>query len=421
MTAQPRDTGPRYRWVVLAVGAFGAAAFTGLRMGFPALGPQLRDAYGLSLGEIGIAIAALSVGVLVTTVPWGMLTDRIGERPVMAGGLFATSAALVALAFTTGFPALLAGLLAIGALGASSTGASGRAIMGWFTRHERGYALGIRQMALPIGGAIGSIALPLLAGAGGLRAAFLAAAGFVLTGAVAAALFMRDAPPAPAGIPQVEAPAPLRDPRIWRLGAASGLLVCAQAAILGFLVLFLHDEKGLSATLAAAMLALLQLLGAAGRIVAGRASDRGERRISPMRRHGLAAAALLVATAVLAGGPAWLVVPLALVTGVSTMIWNGLAFTAAAEISGRARAGTAMSVQNTVTSVGTTFAPIAFGASVELTSWGAAFAALALCPLAAWWVLAPLVGDEERRADAREARLALAAERDVASTTSTTA
>ena len=401
--------GPRYRWVVLAVGAFGAAAFTGLRMGFPALGPELRDVFGLSLGQIGLALAALSVGVTVTTVPWGMLTDRIGERPVLAGGLLATAVALAAMAFTEGFPALLLGLLVTGAFGASATGASGRAIMGWFTRRERGFALGIRQMALPVGGGLGSIALPLLAGAGGLRAAFLASAGLVLTGAVAAALFMRDAPPPAPGAHVVDAPTPLRDPRILRLGLGSGLLVCAQAAMLGFVVLFLHDEEGLSAAFVAALLAALQLVGAAGRIIAGRRSDREERRILPMRRHALAATGLLVASALLTPGPSWVVVPLVMVAGVATMVWNGLAFTAAAEMSGRAQAGTAMSVQNTMTSVGTVIAPVAFGAFVELTSWPPAFVALAACPIAAWWVLGPLVGEEERRADARDARLALQA------------
>ena len=403
--------GPRYRWVVLAVGAFGAAAFTGLRMGFPALGPELRDVFGLSLGQIGLALAALSVGVTVTTVPWGMLTDRIGERPVLAGGLFGTSLALVAMAFTQGFPALLVGLLITGAFGASATGASGRAIMGWFSRRERGFALGIRQMALPIGGSIGSIALPILAGAGGLQAAFLASAGLVMIGAVAAAVFMRDAPPSPPGAYVSDAPKPLRDPRILRLGVASGLLVCAQAAMLGFIVLFLHDEEGASAALAAALLAALQLAGAVGRIVAGRRSDREERRIMPMRRHALAATGLLVASAVLTPAPSWVLVPLVMVAGVATMCWNGLAFTAAAEISGRERAGTAMSVQNTMTSVGTVIAPVVFGAFVEVTSWPPAFVALAACPLAAWWVLSPLVDEEERRADAREARLALAATR----------
>jgi predicted MFS family arabinose efflux permease len=233
----------------------------------------------------------------------------------------------------------------------------------------------------------------------------------VLTGAVTAAVFMRDAPPPAPGTHVVDAPAPLRDPRILRLGLGSGLLVCAQAAMLGFIVLFLHDEEGLSAAFAAALLAALQLVGAAGRIVAGRRSDREERRIQPMRRHALAVTGLLVATALLTPAPAWAVVPLVMVAGVSTMTWNGLAFTAAAEMSGRDQAGTAMSVQNTMTSVGTVIAPVAFGAFVEVTSWPLAFVALAVTPLAAWWVLTPLVAEEELRADAREARLALAARR----------
>ena len=38
-------------------------------------------------------------------------------------------------------------------------------------------------------------------------------------------------------------------------------------------------------------------------------------------------------------------------------------------------------------------APVAFGAFVEVTSWPQAFVALAACPLAAWWVLGPLVGE----------------------------
>jgi MFS family permease len=88
------------------------------------------------------------------------------------------------------------------------------------------------------------------------------------------------------------------------------------------------------------------------------------------------------------------------------MTWNGLAFTAAAEISGRARAGTAMSLQNTILAVGGALAPSAFGAAVEATSWTAAFAVLALAPLLAVFVLQPLEGDEDARVADRERRLA---------------
>lgn len=398
---------PRYRWVILGVGAAGAAAFAALRMGLPALGPALRDDYGLSLSEVGVVFSAVAIGVMLTLVPWGILTDRIGERPVLVAGLGATGLALVASAFAPTFPYLLAGLLLAGMAGASATGASGRAVMGWFARSERGFALGIRQMALPLGGAVASLALPLIAaGAGGVRAALLSLAGLSFAAAAAAALWMREAPPPPAATPPPVSPPPIRDPRIWRLGAAGALLVAGQAALLGFIVLFLHDARGLSAGAAAAALAAVQLGGAGARIAAGRMSDREGRRIAPMRRIAAIGGTLLALTAALAQAPGVLLYPVLLAASVAAMTWNGLAFTAAAEISGRARAGTAMSIQNAMNAAGSVVAPIAFGLAVDATSWGVAFAALAVAPAAAFAVLAPLVGDECERARARDRRLA---------------
>ena len=99
----------RYRWVILGVGAAGAGAFSALRMGLPALGPALRDAYGLSLPQVGFAFTAVAVGVMLTLVPWGVLTDRIGERPVMGVGLAGCAAALAATAYAPGYGRLLVG------------------------------------------------------------------------------------------------------------------------------------------------------------------------------------------------------------------------------------------------------------------------------------------------------------------------
>jgi sugar phosphate permease len=394
----------RYRWVILTTGAVGAGAFAALRMGLPSLGPAVRSEYGLTLGEVGLAFAAVTGGGMVTLVLWGALTDRIGERPVMAVGLAGCGVALVIAAYVSSYAALLAALLGAGMLGASATGASGRAVMGWFARSERGFALGIRQMALPLGGAIASLTLPTLVDAHGLRAAFIALAGLSLSAALAAVLLMRDPPPAAAPAPAVPAPPPTRDRRLWRLGAGGALLVCAQSAMLGFVVLFLHDARDVSAATAAAALGALQIVGALVRIVAGRRSDREGLRIAPMRRIAARNAALLAALGALAGGPGVVLYPVLAVAAVSTMSWNGLAFTAAAEISGRARAGTAMSLQNTIISIGGVLAPTAFGVLVEATSWTAAFAILAAAPLGAFAVLRPLEGDEDARIAARARR-----------------
>jgi sugar phosphate permease len=394
----------RYRWVILATGAVGAGAFSALRMGLPSLGPALRGEYGLSLGEVGLAFAAVTGGGMVTLVPWGALTDRIGERPVMASGLAGCAAALVGAALSTTYPALLAALLVAGMFGSSATGASGRAVMGWFARTERGFALGIRQMALPLGGAVASLTLPSLIDAQGLDAAFVALAGLSLTAAVASVALMRDPPPAPNRRPVLDRPPPTRDVRLWRLGAGGALLVCAQASMLGFIVLFLHDARDVGAATAAAALGVLQIVGALVRIVAGRRSDREGLRIAPMRRIAARNTALLAAVGALATGPGVLLYPLLAVAAISTMSWNGLAFTAAAEISGHARAGTAMSLQNTLISVGGVLAPSVFGVLVEATSWTTAYVVLALAPLAAFAVLSPLEGEEDDRIAARALR-----------------
>jgi sugar phosphate permease len=402
--------GSNYKWVVLATGAFGAASFSMLRMGLPALGPALRDEFGLTLTQVGLVFSSVAFGVCVALLPWGILTDRVGERPVMAGGLTAFAVAIGATGFASSYAALLVGMFLAGAMGASATGASGRAVMGWFSRAERGTALGIRQMALPLGGAVGSLLLPRLVGAGGLEAAFLTLSGVALTAAAASLLLMRDAP-APALAHQAYTPdveQPTHDPRQWRLGASSGLLVIGQSALLGFIVLFLVDARGLSTGVAAAGLAALQLLGAGARIVAGRRSDRQGLRIPLLRRIAAADGVLLAACALLAGAPGAVLYPILLTAGVVAMCWNGLAFTAAAEIAGRARAGTAMGLQNTVVSLGSTFAPTGFGALVHAAGWSAAYGTAAAGPAIALIVLAPLQRDEARRATDRAARIAAA-------------
>jgi sugar phosphate permease len=254
--------------------------------------------------------------------------------------------------------------------------------MGWFGRSERGMALGIRQMALPLGGAIASATLPRIVGAGGLDAALLVLAGAGLTASLSAALFMRESPPPPATAPPgVERPT--RDRRQWRLGAASGLLIMGQSAMLGFVVLFLHDERGLSVGTAASALAALQLLGAGARIAAGRRSDREGARIPLLRRIALVDAALLGTVAVLVDAPGVLLYPALLSAGVVAMCWNSLAFTAAAELAGRMRAGTALSFQNTIVSIGATVAPtMPFFAAAGMASaiaWPAMISMLARC------------------------------------------
>jgi MFS family permease len=184
---------------------------------------------------------------------------------------------------------------------------------------------------------------------------------------------LRDAPKDEASS-TLEAPATLRDQRLWILSAGSALYVATQVSLTGFIVLFLHDRRSVSIAAAAAALAAAQAVAIALRIAVGRWSDRMQARLGPLRRLGFAISAAVAVSAVLVSAPLALLVPSLVASAALAMSWNALAFTAAAELAGRARSGTALGFQQTWLSIAGTVAPIAFAAIVESASWRIGFA-----------------------------------------------
>jgi sugar phosphate permease len=374
---------------VLAAGTAAQAAFSAIGIGLPAIAPALRDEFGLSLAEVGVVLSAEWIGLTLTLLAWGLLADRIGERLSLGLGLGGCGLLLCAAAYAPGFWWLVVLVALAGAVGGSVQSASGRAVMAWFEPEERGFALGIRQTAVPLGGLIGALALPAAVGAGGVDAAFWLLGGLCLAGALVGVAFIRDRGQADT-VDAHDVPWTLADRRLWLLCFGSGLYLVAQMAIFGFAVLFLVDERGFSNGAAAAVLAGIQVVGAVLRLAVGRWSDALGSRLAPLRWIGLAASAALALAVALLDAPTAVLVPALVVAGGVSMAWNGLSYTAAAELAGRRRSGAAIGFQQTVLSIMGVIVPLAFAATVAATSWRAAFALAALGPLAGWLALRPL-------------------------------
>ena len=162
----------RYRWTILAAGVFAQAANSAILLGLPAIAPAIRKEFDLTLTQVGVVLAAVSFGSVATLLLWGIVADRIGERAVIAVGQTGAAAALFWAAYASSYPELIAALALAGGVGAGVNAASGRAVMAWFGADERGLALGIRQMAVPLGGAVAALALPALTSHISLHAAF---------------------------------------------------------------------------------------------------------------------------------------------------------------------------------------------------------------------------------------------------------
>jgi sugar phosphate permease len=391
VTSTPAQRRSRYRWTVLAAGVVAQASYAMTGLGLPAIAPAIRRDFGLTLTQTGVVLAASFFGSVPTLLLWGLVADRIGERIVMSAGLAGAAGALVWAAYASTFALLVTALAVAGGVAAGVNSATGRAVMQWFAAEERGLALGIRQMAVPLGGAIGAVALPFLDQHFSLHAAFLGLAVASIVGAVVAFALIRVEP---AIEDRSVLARPLRDRRVWLICVGSTFFVTTQLSLLGFFVLFLHDHQGLPTAVAAAALAVTQVLGGISRIALGRWSDQLRMRIAPLRWVGLGiAVSVAVLTIVLNASP-WIVVPALMVAATFGLSWNGLSFTATAETAGRARSGAAIGLQQTFLAAGGLVAPIAFAAVVHHGSWRAAFALAAVSPLVGYALLSPLA---ERR------------------------
>lgn len=359
----------RYRWVVLGVGALAQGTNAAVFLGLPALTPQLRAHFDLTLPQVGLLIGAVNLGTMLTLVLWGALADRRGERLVMTiGG--AGAAACLALAATD--HAVLAGLalFGTGVFGASVNAASGRAVMTWFTADRRGLAMGIRQTATPLGAALAAIALPAIAATAGVPASFLALSAFTGLVAVAVAVLIREPPGAirstrGQGII-------LRDRALIRLSTASGLLVVPQFTAAALMVELLHEHRGLAIGAAAGLFAAAQVLGGAGRLGVGVWSDAVRSRLGPLRTVTVLVMAGFLLSAALVEAPVWLLAVVLVPTAALALCWNGLAVTAAAEMAPEGNSGTALGMQNSANYLSATITPALAGWVAVTLSWATA-------------------------------------------------
>ena len=392
---------PRHRWKVLAAGAAANAAFSVAFSGLPMTAVLMRSGYRLDNATLGFVLGLMSLGIAVSELPWGVLTDRWGDRPVLMLGLATTALALLAMAFravpgAASIPpvtALCGGLLLVGLLGGSVNGASGRAVMVWFDEGERGLAMSVRQTAVPLGGALGAVALPTLVRHAGFAAAYAFVAALCLAGAWMAWAWIHEPPQVPSraaganATDRSRADGPLRDRRVWRIVLGIGLLCAPQFAVISFGTVFLRDVCRASWTTIGIAMFTVQVGAMIARVWSGRWTDRNANRPAYLRSCGCGAVLLFAMLAALCvpGDAPMTQLPtilLLVVCGICVSAWHGVAFTELATLAGAGRVGTALGMGNTSVFSVCFLAPLALPHLLAWQGWSLVWAAASLCAVA---------------------------------------
>ena len=385
------------RWAVLALIMAAQTMANVGPLGIPSIAPLIREGLGLSVAQAGSFLSAYYIGPVLMSLPAGWLADRWGVRGAMILGQALIAVGLGAVAFAPTFSFIVLILVLAGAGYGVLNPTTTKAGMAWFPPNQRATVVGLKQVGLPFGGALGALVMPPLALAFGWRAGVGFAAAVVGLLAVLTWALYRDLPE-----PESRGTAPPRpgfwtvvaNRDLWLVGVSTLIFAGVQTVFLAFLVLYLHDVVRIDLVVAAKYLVTAQVSGAAGRIVFGLLSDRffgGRRRIVlAIAGVGSIACALALSTTA-AGSGFWMLAPLAVGIGVFGVGWNGVQHTLMAELAGPRAAGTAVGLGLAISSLGVTVCPPLFGVVVErLGGFGAAWLMLAVGMVAALLLLVPV-------------------------------
>jgi MFS family permease len=374
------------RWSIVVVSlAVTASAFVFIN-GVAFLIPALEDDLGTPLAEAGLLSSMPSFGMVTTLILWGYLLDRVGERIVLTVGTTLTAAAAYAATTVHSIVGFAALLFAGGMAAASCNSAGGRLVSGWFPPEQRGLAMGVRQTAQPLGIALGALIIPELAQhSRSATFGLILPAALCAVSAVASVVAVVDPPRKEWGeATDRELANPYR--KSWvlrRIHAVSALLMVPQTVTVTFMLIWLITVYRWSIASAGAVVTLSQLLGAVGRVVVGRWSDRVGSRLRPVRIMAVTGVLVLAALALADHVRSSVAVPLMVTASVVAVLDNGLESTAITEYAGPYWSGRALGLQNTYQRLMAAGAPPVFGGLIAAQGYPLAFLACGLFPLLA--------------------------------------
>ena len=349
------------------------------RDGFAALFPFLQEDFYLTRAQIGLHSTLFFSTSMFISMFAGFLVDLKGSKWSLVFGVLLMGIFITLHSMASNFTLLIIMAALTGLAVSINLPAASKGIIEWFPQKWRSTALGIRSMAFPIGGLLGSIFLPFLGGVFGWRKTII----FPGMLAILCAIFILYFYPNKNEEDSIKKNNPnsisfwksfnqlFKNSDLISFATFGFFLAATSASIATHFTLFLYLDYGFSVKIAGLGFAFVQLGSILGRPVWGLICERS---LGGDKRKTFLYMGLLFTTLSLFLGlfiknfnpPVSVLLVIAFLIGFSGRGWNGIYHASIAETVKEKEVGMAMGFSALLMRPGMVLAPPIFGYIADL-------------------------------------------------------
>jgi MFS transporter, ACS family, hexuronate transporter len=334
--------------------------------GYVPLIPLMVKEFSLTNTQIGWMTSAVFLGSSLIAIPSGLITDQFGARKSLFSFCLLLLFVIFAFSLSNSFYFILVLLFLLGTGYGGITPGTNKSIMENFDLHNRGTAMGLKQMGVSLGSALGSLLLPVIANYSGWRASLLSIAILLVLICLLHFKMLEETERFNKPMNVIENMKNIfRNKRLLKIIAIITFFIWVQLSIMTYLVLYLHESIHVSMSFSLFCLALLQIGGALGRAGWGIISDQyfNRNRGVIIALIGLISGILVLLLGIISSQfPVFLIAILSLLLGITTQGWNGMFVLMISEVVRKEQIGLASGV-----GLATVYAGAIFG--TPLSGW----------------------------------------------------
>ncbi|MGE7880397.1 MFS transporter [Bacillus sp. NPDC094077] len=360
-----------YKWIMLIFATIAQATATLITYGVGAFAVFWKEEYALTNMESGLLVSVVNIGPLFCMLFVGRLLDQYNEKMLIGVSSFLLGSSLLLTNMVSGFIGLLFVLLLVGTFYSVSQPGGSKLIIKWFSKENRGLAMGIRQAGIPIGGALAGVLIPFLTIKYNVAYAVNIIACICIIGGVLFFIFYKE-PYVQEKVRQEhiklsfgrQLKAVMCKKELYPIYLIGICMISLQMVLVGHFIKFLVMEQSITPILAGKVFSVMFFSGMIGRIVLAAVSDlfyKGNRRIP-----------LFIAVCTSIGFILLLVISIHTITrgvlyGVSALLgffsigWFSLFIVEVAESASEESVGMTVSFALTLNQIAIIVAPVLFG------------------------------------------------------------